>query len=138
MWLSTVGRRRGAPLFLSVLGCCSVQWMTPDAALPAPPGREGRASSLVLSGILTGVLLSRVVAGFVEQTIGWRYLYGGSAVCTALVALAVARVGTPRRNPDASSYPMLMRPMKAMIAAMPQLRRHALNGAMTFGALMLF
>src|SRR3546814_3394790 len=25
-----------------------------------------------------------------------------------------------------------------MIAAMPQLRRHALNGAMTFGALMLF
>src|SRR3546814_16893184 len=41
-------------------------------------------------------------------------------------------------NPDASSYPMLMRSMKAMIAAMPQLRRHALNGAMTFGALMLF
>ncbi|MBB5708640.1 MFS transporter [Sphingopyxis panaciterrulae] len=127
-----------ATAFLIGLGCCSAQLMTPYAALLAPPGREGRASSLVLSGILTGVLLSRVVAGFVEQTIGWRYLYGGSAVCTALVALAVARVGTPSRNPDASSYPMLMRSMKAMIAAMPQLRRHALNGAMTFGALMLF
>src|SRR3546814_7907934 len=61
-----------ATAFLIGLGCCSAQLMTPYAALLAPPGREGRASSLVLSGILTGVLLSRVVAGFVEQTIGWR------------------------------------------------------------------
>src|SRR3546814_2383937 len=89
-----------ATAFLIGLGCCSAQLMTPYAALLAPPVREGRASSLVLSGILTGVLLSRVVAGFVEQTIGWRYHYGGSAVCTALVALAVARVGTPSRNPE--------------------------------------
>src|SRR3546814_2155058 len=85
-----------ATAFLIGLGCCSAQLMTPYAALLAPPGREGRASSLVLSGILTGVLLSRVVAGFVEQPIGWRYLYGGAAGCTALLALAVAGSGKSR------------------------------------------
>jgi predicted MFS family arabinose efflux permease len=127
-----------ATAFLIGLGCCSAQLMTPYAALLAPPGREGRASSLVLSGILVGVLLSRVVAGMVEQYIGWRYLYAGSSICIVVVAFVIARAGTASLNPAATSYPALMRSMKAMVAAMPRLRRHATNGAMTFGALMLF
>lgn len=124
--------------FLVGLGCCSAQLMTPYAALLAPPGREGRASSLVLSGILVGVLLSRAVAGMVEQYVGWRYLYAGSSICILIVAFVIARAGTVSLNPAATSYPMLMRSMKSMIATMPRLRRHATNGAMTFGALMLF
>jgi predicted MFS family arabinose efflux permease len=127
-----------ATAFLVGLGCCAAQLMTPYAALLAPLGQEGRASSLVLSGVLCGVLLSRVVAGVAEQYVGWRYLYGGSSICILIVALVIARTGKSSLNPAATSYPTLMRSMKTMIATMPQLRRHAMNGATTFGALMVF
>ncbi|MDV3456105.1 MFS transporter [Sphingomonas sp. HF-S4] len=124
--------------FLVGLGCCAAQLMTPYAALLAPKGREGQASSLVLSGVLTGVLLSRVVAGLVEQTIGWRYLYAGSSLCILLIAIVLAKTGTPSMPAQRTGYRSLMRSMGALIGAMPRLRRHALNGALTMGALMAF
>ncbi|WP_375194332.1 MFS transporter [Sphingobium sp.] len=124
--------------FFVGLGCCAAQLMTPYAALLAPPGREGEASSRVLSGVLVGVLLSRMVAGAVEQLAGWRMLYGGSSVCLLLVAAVVARRGVISRNREAMSYGMLMASLGRMIVTMPRLRRHAMNGAITFGMLMAF
>jgi predicted MFS family arabinose efflux permease len=127
-----------ATAFFVGLGCCAAQLMTPYAALLAPPGREGQASSLVLSGVLVGVLLSRVIAGVVEQYAGWRYLYAGSSICVLLVALILAKTGLPSAPAQRTSYAALMRSMGALIATMPRLRRHAMNGALTFGALMAF
>jgi predicted MFS family arabinose efflux permease len=49
------------------------QLMTPFAALLAPKGYEGAAVGLVLSG----VLVSKVVAGLVTVGLGWRALYWG-------------------------------------------------------------
>lgn len=124
--------------FLVGLGCCAAQLMTPYAALLAPAGREGAASSQVLSGVLAGVLLSRLVAGGMEQLVGWRILYALSALCILGVAAMVARFGVVSRNPEKIGYGGLMRSVGRMFVAMPKLRRHALNGAMTFGALMAF
>lgn len=124
--------------FVLGLGCCAAQLMTPYAALLAPAGQEGKASSLVLSGVLSGVLLSRVVAGAVEQYAGWRYLYAGSSLCIVIVAAVLAFTGTPSMPAQRMRYGALMRSMGGLIAGLPRLRRHALNGALTFAALMAF
>ncbi|MCE7796261.1 MFS transporter [Sphingobium sufflavum] len=124
--------------FFVGLGCCAAQLMTPYAALLALPGREGEASSRVLSGVLAGVLLSRIVAGVVEPLVGWRSLYAASALCILIVAVIVARHGVASRNEHAIGYRPLMASLLHMAATMPRLRRHAINGALTFGALMVF
>jgi predicted MFS family arabinose efflux permease len=124
--------------FLVGLGCCAAQLMTPYAALLAPAGREGEASSRVLAGVLAGILLSRIVAGAMELLVGWRVLYALSALCAVMVAVTVARFGVTSRNPEAIGYRALMASLARMAVSRPRLRRHALNGAMTFGALMAF
>lgn len=127
-----------ATAFFIGLGCCAAQLMTPYAALLAPKGREGQASSLVLSGVLLGVLLSRMIAGLVEQVADWRYLYAGSSICIVLIAIILAKTSVPSTPAQRTSYGALMRSMASLVRTMPRLRRHALNGALTFGALMAF
>lgn len=127
-----------ATAFFIGLGCCAAQLMTPYAALLAPKGREGQASSQVLSGVLVGVLLSRVIAGVAEQYADWRYLYAASSVCILLIALVLAKTSPASAPAQRTSYGALMRSMASLVRTMPRLRRHALNGALTFGALMAF
>jgi predicted MFS family arabinose efflux permease len=54
--------------------------VTPQVMLPlvgdlAPPKHRATALSIVVSGMLLGMLVARVLSGVVTQFIGWRYIY---------------------------------------------------------------
>lgn len=51
------------------------QVLIPFAADLAPPHRRASAISIVLSGLLFGVLLARVLAGVIAQFTSWRVVY---------------------------------------------------------------
>ena len=51
------------------------QILVPLAADLAPPHRRATAISIVLSGLLLGILISRVMAGVVAQFVNWRVVY---------------------------------------------------------------
>ncbi|KAI0312615.1 major facilitator superfamily domain-containing protein [Amylostereum chailletii] len=51
------------------------QILIPLAADLAPPARRASAISIVLSGLLFGVLIARVVAGVIAQFASWRVVY---------------------------------------------------------------
>ncbi|KAI0072585.1 MFS general substrate transporter [Panus rudis PR-1116 ss-1] len=51
------------------------QVLMPLAADLAPPHRRASALSIVLAGLLLGVLFSRVIAGVVAQFVTWRVVY---------------------------------------------------------------
>ena len=55
-------------------GACSMipQIFIPMAAQFSRPEHKGRNVGIVLSGLLTGILASRVVSGFVGELFGWR------------------------------------------------------------------
>lgn len=59
------------------VGICTVvpQILMPLAADLAPPERRASALSIVLSGLLLGVLVARVLAGVVAQFVTWRVVY---------------------------------------------------------------
>ena len=84
--------------FFSLLtGICSVipQIFVPFAAQYSRPEEKGKNVGMVVSGLLTGILLSRVVSGYVGDWLGWREMYyiaSGLMVLSAIVILIVGYV----------------------------------------------
>jgi predicted MFS family arabinose efflux permease len=124
--------------FLVGLAGVVPQLLTPFASLLAAPGRAGAAVGLVLSGILTGVLLSKVLAGVVTGGLGWRDLYLAAAI--AMLGLAVVlRIILPQsRAEQRLTYIALMATTVRLTKSSRRLRRHALNGGLTFAMFMTF
>ncbi|VVD96931.1 MFS transporter [Pandoraea horticolens] len=59
------------------------QDIVPAAAALAPESIRGRVVGTVMTGLLLGILLSRVVSGFVAQNFGWRAMYVVAAISVA-------------------------------------------------------
>lgn len=110
----------------------------PFAAKLAPPERRGHVVGTVLSGLLLGILLARVVSGFVGDAFGWRAMYWIAAA--AMLALAVAlRYALPYDRPEAGlRYAALARSIAHLAGTQPVLREAAVIGGLLFGAFSSF
>jgi predicted MFS family arabinose efflux permease len=71
------------------------QDIVPAAAAMAPDTQRGKLVGQVMTGLLLGILLSRVFSGFVGQLWGWRAVFWMAAALVALIGLVCAR-GLPR------------------------------------------
>lgn len=126
-----------ASYFLGLI-CITPQLIIPYVAHLAEPEKRGRAVGLVMGGLLIGVLFSRSAAGFLGQWLGWREVFGVGAILTLLIALGL---GLLPRSPAIArrlSYPELLRSLGPLLAREPILQRHALMGALSFGAFSVF
>jgi predicted MFS family arabinose efflux permease len=74
------------------------QDVVPAAATLAPEAHRGRVVGTVMTGLLLGILLSRVLSGFVAEHFGWRAMFVLAAASIALVGVAAAR-GLPHLRP---------------------------------------
>lgn len=88
----------GMLLFASLvigLSATLAQDIVPAAASLAPEASRGKTVGMVMTGLLLGILLSRVVSGFVAEHFGWRSMFIAAAVSIALTGVAAWR-GLPR------------------------------------------
>lgn len=74
------------------------QDVVPAAAALAPEAHRGKIVGTVMTGLLLGILLSRVLSGFVAEHFGWRTMFVVAATSIALIGIAAAR-GLPRLLP---------------------------------------
>lgn len=95
------------------------QDIVPAAATLAPESSRGKVVGTVMTGLLLGILLSRVVSGFVAEHVGWRGMFLAAAASIGLIGLAAWR-GLPRFTPTTRL------PYGALIASLGGLwQRHA-------------
>jgi predicted MFS family arabinose efflux permease len=123
-----------------VIGVFSIvpQILLPLAASMSDPARRGRTIGTMMAGLLTGILLSRTVSGFVGRWFGWRTMYdvGAGMMVVAAVFIAVAVPATkPQRR---FHYGELLRSLFHIARSEPVLREVSFIGAMAFGAFSAF
>lgn len=123
-----------------VIGVCSVvpQFFIPLAAQYSRPERKNRNVGVVLSGLLTGILASRVVSGAVGEWLGWREMYLIAAGLMILSAVAVFRILPDARPNFSGTYCALMRSLLTLVGRYPQLRVHSARAALAFGSFLCF
>ncbi|OJH83411.1 MFS transporter [Serratia marcescens] len=110
------------------------QDIIPAAATLAPEASRGKTVGAVMTGLLAGILLSRVFSGALAEFAGWRSVYALAALGVLPITLAIWRM-LPRLRPHNSlSYPALLRSLGHLWAAYPELRRATLaQGFLSLG-----
>jgi len=101
------------------------QDIVPAAATLAPEASRGKVVGTVMTGLLLGILLSRVVSGAVAEAWGWRTMFFLAAGSIALIGVAAWR-GLPRFKATTQlGYGALLGSLAALWRQHPALRRAA-------------
>ena len=117
-------------------GICSMvpQIFIPIAAQFSRPENKGRNVGIVVSGLLTGILASRVVSGFVGELFGWREMYYIAAGLMLACAVIILKV-LPEIQPNFKGrYASLMKSLLSLWREFPQLRVYSVRAALNFGS----
>ncbi len=122
-WLLVAGLATGLVATLA-------QDIVPAAAVLAPPAHRGRIVGTVMTGLLLGILLSRVASGLIAEHLGWRAVY---LVATALVlgvGVAAWRALPAFAPTTHLGYGALLRSLGTLWKRHPALRRATLAQAL--------
>jgi predicted MFS family arabinose efflux permease len=127
--------------FCAISFITSVTTVTPQLMLPlvgdlAPPHRRSTALSIVVSGMLLGMLIARLLSGVVTEFIGWRYVYWIAFGLQYLIfiLLFLFMPDYPSTNPDMGvvrKYPGLLLDILRMPFKHPVLVQACLIGFFT-------
>ena len=119
-----------------VTGICSMvpQIFIPIASQFSRPEHKGRNVGIVVSGLLTGILASRVVSGLVGEIFGWREMYYIAAVLMLLCSGVVMKV-LPDIQPNfQGKYSELMKSLFSLLKTYPQVRLYPIRAGLCFGS----
>ena len=110
------------------------QIFVPIASQFSRPENKGRNVGVVISGLLTGILASRVISGFVGEVLGWREMYFIAAGMMLLCAIAVLKVLPDIRPTFQGKYSDLMKSLFSLIKDYPALRIYSIRAGVAFGS----
>jgi predicted MFS family arabinose efflux permease len=124
--------------YLLGLICITPQLIVPYAAGIAGPGSQGRTVGSVMSGLLVGILFSRTVSGFIGARAGWQAVYLIAAGAMLLLAI-LAQIFLPPQRPEGRvPYLELLTSLWPILTRESIVKRHAIIGALGFGAFSAF
>src|SRR5699024_11047628 len=114
------------------------QLLIPLSANLAKPENQGKVTGLVMTGLLVGIIGSRILSGVIGHHLGWRAVFYISAGIAA-VLFALLNWKLPRLQPDFDgNYPQLLKSVWQYFKEEPALRLAAFRGAVAFASLSAF
>jgi predicted MFS family arabinose efflux permease len=117
-----------------VIGCTTVvpQVLIPYAARSTPPELRSQTVSILMTGLLSGILLCRALAGSVGQIWGWRAMYGIAGIMMFILAIALRIILKKVPAAASLSYPLLVLSVLEQIPKQPLLRHSAVVAFLLF------
>ena len=129
----TLGVLLGASLLVGLFATVA-QDIVPAAAILAPAEHRGKAVGTVMTGLLLGILLSRVVSGFVAEHWGWRSVFVAASLLIVAMAGVMARYLPHFAPATQASYSDLLRSLAVLWVEHRKLRLAALaQGLLSVG-----
>ncbi|MFD8270591.1 MFS transporter [Streptomyces flaveolus] len=110
------------------------QLLVPLVAARAPADRRARHVAAVIAGLFTGIVAARVLGGLAGQAFGWRAVFVGAAVLTAVLGLATAYVLPAERHRRQGSLFSGLAALPAVVRSSPDLWRACVRQAGMYGA----
>lgn len=120
---------------LSLVGAMAVvvQIIVAFAASLSVPEKRGQVTGIVTSGVVIGILLARLVSGFLAQWAGWRVAIMVSAGAMFLMAMLFIRTAPDERKQNPSqSYRQLMLSVFSLWREIPALRSRGILALLIF------
>jgi predicted MFS family arabinose efflux permease len=114
------------------------QVFVPIAAQLSRPEDKGKNVGIVMSGLLVGILASRVFSGLVGEYLGWREVFYIAASMMVVMAALIAWLLPDMRPTFSGTYGQLMRSIARYTKDLPALRLASLRGALGFGSFSIF
>lgn len=111
------------------------QVFIPLAAHLASEEERGNVVGIMMGGLLTGILASRTLSGFVAEYWGWRRLYEVGAALMLLMSLVVRRYLPSEQPSFDGSYKELMGSLFQLFRQQRVVRESAFLGALLFAAI---
>lgn len=119
-----------------LLGACSVipQLFIPIAGQFSRPENKSRNMGYVLSGLLAGILASRVISGFVGEWLGWRAMFIIAGVLMIICCVVTLRMFPEMKQNFSGNYADLMKSVVHIFATHPTIRLNSVRGGFGFGS----
>ena len=114
------------------------QQIVPFAASLAAPDKRGSTIGTVMAGVLSGILFSRTLSGFVGEHLGWREMFW-LGVPLAVLASGLMYATLPQHAPTSRmAYHNAIRSLAKLWKREGALRSAALMQASLFGSFTAF
>ena len=116
------------------LSATLTQDIVPTAASLANAAQRGRVVGTVMTGLLLGILLSRVVSGLIAEWFGWRSVFFLAAGSVGFIAVGAWRY-LPSLSPQTNlGYGALLASLRTLWHRHPELRQAAIaQGLLSVG-----
>ncbi|MGF7396480.1 MFS transporter [Thermoanaerobacterium thermosaccharolyticum] len=114
------------------------QIIVPYAAHLSPPEEQGKVIGDVMSGLLIGILMSRIFSGLIGAVLTWRavYLFAAGLI---MILMILIRYYFPKDQPSSQiSWGELLKSIPYLIKSERTLRESAINGFFMFGSFSTF
>lgn len=142
MILALLAAATSTSLWMLVVSCLFIgissatpQFFVPMAAGLADDENRGRAIGVMMTGLLIGIIGSRVISGFIGEQFGWQTMYYASAALM-LILFIVIYIKLPRIKPDYDgTYGQLLKSLWKILKTEQTLRLAVLRGTLSFIAL---
>lgn len=121
-----------------LLGACSVipQFFIPIAGQYSEKKNKSRNMGIVLSGLLTGILASRVISGYVGEWLGWREMFIIAALIMIVCMILTLKIMPQIDSNYIGTYRGLMKSVFHIVASNARIRLYAIRAAFSFGSMM--
>lgn len=112
------------------------QMFTPFASLYSKPEEKELKVGMILSGLLIGILGSRVASGYIGHLFGWRAIY----IIAAFVIVTMTQLTCmhfPKTSPTYNgSFASLLKSIRTLIKKYPKALLYSVRSAFAFGSLL--